>query len=141
MFQNNPIFIFAVICLVYISRVPEQNGASLLYAMLEIHHSGREPSIYLNCVQVIFKQQSTQKLLTLNVLYHTMPHKLCEEKDVRDVQSFVSTHFEESDSVLALFAIKNTFNVCIFETEFSHFFRGVGLGVYTVHHCHQELKS
>ena len=29
----------------YISRVPEQNGVSLLYVMLEIHHSGWEPSI------------------------------------------------------------------------------------------------
>ena len=28
-----------------ISRVPDQNGVSLLYIMLEIHHSGREPSI------------------------------------------------------------------------------------------------
>ena len=28
-----------------ISRVSDQNGLSLLYIMLEIHHSGREPSI------------------------------------------------------------------------------------------------
>ena len=28
-----------------ISRVPDQNGVSLLYIMLEIHHSGREPSL------------------------------------------------------------------------------------------------
>ena len=28
-----------------ISRVPDQKGVSLLYIMLEIHHSGREPSI------------------------------------------------------------------------------------------------
>ena len=28
-----------------ISRVPGQNGVSQLYIMLEIHHSGREPSI------------------------------------------------------------------------------------------------
>ena len=26
-------------------RVPGQNGVSLLYTVLEIHHSGREPSI------------------------------------------------------------------------------------------------
>ena len=32
-----------------ISRVPGQNGVSLLYIMLEIRHSGREPSIWL-CV-------------------------------------------------------------------------------------------
>ena len=28
------------------SRVPDQNGVSLLYIMLEIHHSGQEPSKY-----------------------------------------------------------------------------------------------
>ena len=28
------------------SRVSDQNGVSLLYIMLEIHHSGREPSNY-----------------------------------------------------------------------------------------------
>ena len=28
-----------------ITRIPDQNGVSLLYIMLEIHHSGREPSI------------------------------------------------------------------------------------------------
>ena len=27
-------------------RVPEQNGVSVLYIMIEIHHSGQEPSIY-----------------------------------------------------------------------------------------------
>ena len=30
--------------LMKISRVPDQIGVSLLYIMLEIHHSGREPS-------------------------------------------------------------------------------------------------
>ena len=29
-----------------ISRVPDQNGVCLLYIMLEIDHSGREPSNY-----------------------------------------------------------------------------------------------
>ena len=29
-----------------ISRVPNQNGVSLLHITLEIHHSSREPSIY-----------------------------------------------------------------------------------------------
>ena len=28
-----------------VSRVPNQNGVSLQYIMLEIHHSGREPSV------------------------------------------------------------------------------------------------
>ena len=29
-----------------ISRVSDKNGVSLLYIMLEIHHSGQEPLIY-----------------------------------------------------------------------------------------------
>ena len=36
---------------VCVSRVPDQNGVSLLYIMLEIHHSGWVPSIYV-CVCV-----------------------------------------------------------------------------------------
>ena len=45
---------------------------------------------------------SNRSFFTLNVLYHTMPHKLCgcEEKHVHGVQCFVQTHSEESDSVL-----------------------------------------
>ena len=35
-----------------ISRVSDQNGVSLLYITLEIHHSVREPSIY---EQICFK--------------------------------------------------------------------------------------
>ena len=36
----------ARVLIMYISRVSDQKGVSLLYIMLEIHHSGREPSIY-----------------------------------------------------------------------------------------------
>ena len=41
-----------------ISRVPDQNGVSLLYIMLEIHHSGWEPSVcssvdsYKHCIEI-----------------------------------------------------------------------------------------
>ena len=40
--------------------------------------------------------------LTLNVLYHTIPHELCgcQVKDVHGLQRFVSTPSEESDSLL-----------------------------------------
>ena len=43
-------------------------------------------------------------LLTLNVLYHTIPPELrgCEGKDVHGLQSFVLTYSEESDSLLFL---------------------------------------
>ena len=39
-----------------ISRVPDQNGLSLLYIMLEMHHSGRKPSI-CRCMCLERKQQ------------------------------------------------------------------------------------
>ena len=37
-----------VICSHNISRVPNQNGVSLLYIILEIHYSGREPSNFVH---------------------------------------------------------------------------------------------
>ena len=54
----------------------------------------------------------------------------CEVKSVHGLQSFISAHSEESDSLLShpLFAVTNAFNICIFEGKFSHFFRGVRLG-------------
>ena len=33
------------------SRVSDQNGVSLLFIMLDIHHSGREPSVIPWCSQ------------------------------------------------------------------------------------------
>ena len=71
-------------------------------------------------------------ILTLNVLYHTIPHKLfrCELKDAYGLQSFVSTHSEKRRfAFLPLFTSRNAFNLCIFKTEFSLFLTGVGLGV------------
>ena len=64
MFIGNT-FNFLVRC-DYISRVPDQNGVSLLYIMLEIHHSGREPSIcmrnrpQLNLEKILSKQTHGQ---------------------------------------------------------------------------------
>ena len=45
--------------------------------------------------------------LTLNVLYHTIPHELCrrEMKDVHSLQSFVLTHSEESDSLIFILCL------------------------------------
>ena len=40
-----------------------------------------------------------------------------------------------------LFAITNAFNICFFEREVCYIFRGVGLGVKSVNHCHQEVKE
>ena len=49
-FGSLAVFVLFFVCFVFfllfiISRVSDQNGVSLLYIMLEIHHSGREPSI------------------------------------------------------------------------------------------------
>ena len=46
--------------------------------------------------------------LTLNVLYHTIPHELCgcEVKDVHGLQSFVSSHSEDSDSALFILCLQ-----------------------------------
>ena len=61
----------------------------------------------LNYSQVVFNTSlhlniTGTFILTLNVLYHTIPHELCgcEAKAVHGLQSFVLTHSEESDSVL-----------------------------------------
>ena len=40
----SPMSWFSLTCLGNILSVPDQTGVSLLYSMLEIHHSGREPS-------------------------------------------------------------------------------------------------
>ena len=79
-YSNGPLFIlyaksFEIVWLPYrptylvcllgsISSVSNQNGVSLLYIMLEIHRSGREPSIFtfvfcLNIVTVVFCSEDT----------------------------------------------------------------------------------
>ena len=44
----------------------------------------------------------------LNDLYHTIPHRLCrcQVKDVHSLQSCVSTHSEESDSLLFILCLQ-----------------------------------
>ena len=51
---------------------------------------------------------AVRNVLTLNVLYHTIPYQLCgcEVKDVHGLQSFVSTHSEESDSWLFILCLQ-----------------------------------
>ena len=39
-------YVCMYVCM-YVSRVSDLNGVSLLYIMLQIHHSGREPSSYI----------------------------------------------------------------------------------------------
>ena len=68
--------------MVSISRVSDHNGVSLLYIMLEIHHSGWEPSNVretkarqsigmagMDCVSV-FPSCLTRKPLLLHFLWH-----------------------------------------------------------------------
>ena len=71
--------------------------------------------------------------LTVNVLYHTIPHELCryEMKDVHDLQSFILTHSEESDSLLFILCLQLQLLLisAFFKRKFSNFCGGVGLGV------------
>ena len=45
----------------FISRVPDQNGVSPLYIMLEIHHSGQKPSILFYFI-FQYQDQSTDQM-------------------------------------------------------------------------------
>ena len=56
--QNNPLYVVASI-----SRVSGQNGVSLLYIMLEIHHSGWEPSICFCILRSILCSSDFQKMI------------------------------------------------------------------------------
>ena len=67
-----------VSCRVYISRVPDQNDVSLLYMMLEIHYSGREPSICLPYVTILVGNPQYVCHVTILVgnpryVYHMLP--------------------------------------------------------------------
>ena len=55
-----------------------------------------------------FSRSSHAAGLSLTVLYHTILHQLCrcEVKDVHGLQSFVSTHSEERDSLLFIFCLQ-----------------------------------
>ena len=57
------------------SRVPDQNGVSLLYIMLEIHHSGREPSIC--CVFFHWRWCPTQTAPTVSVRKVRCAYVMC----------------------------------------------------------------
>ena len=48
--------VFVFMC---ISRVPDQNGASLAWSIVEIYHSGWKPSICM-CVPVTLKSQALE---------------------------------------------------------------------------------
>ena len=58
--------------------------------------------------QLMVELSLQSMLLTLHVLYHTISHQLCqcEVKDVHGLQSFVSTHSEESDSLLFILSLQ-----------------------------------
>ena len=79
------------------------------------HRRWSQSNPLLACAVVCFTWQRSRlvqkhfkDLLTLHVLYHTVAHQLCrcEVKDVHGLQSFVSTHSEESDSLLFIFCLQ-----------------------------------
>ena len=54
-----------MVYLYYISRIPDQNGVSLLYIMLDIHHSGQGPS---NILLIVILRDTTNCTL---IIIHT----------------------------------------------------------------------
>ena len=60
---------------------------------------------------------------------------------MHDLQRFVLAHSEESDRLLFILCFLYAFNICIFETGFSYFFKEVCTGVQSVCHRHHEVKS
>ena len=82
--------------------------------------------------------------LTLNFLYHTIPHELfrCKVEDVYGLQSFISTHSEDSDSLpFFLCLLQKKLFICVFSKQNSAFSSQEWVWVFSVHHCHQEVKS
>ena len=74
---------------VHISRVPDQNGVSQAWYIVEIHHSGREPSIYTKlwqyCDFVSLQQLYKSGLFFIeNVFYNDM-----RESDNKDYSQYV----------------------------------------------------
>ena len=45
----------------FISRVPNQNGVSQVWYIVEVHHSGRKPSIFM-CMTVNFSMPLTNAM-------------------------------------------------------------------------------
>ena len=86
----------------YISRASDQNGVSLLYIMLEIHHSGREPLIYIHqhvqiYLDILPRQINNIRLSSLPMVnpdlvqqVHLLPWNL---RSLAQVSSFLSTSF------------------------------------------------
>ena len=70
---------------VCIMRVPDQNGISLLYIMLEIHHSGREPSI-MHMICVIIPIQTRISIGACQIVWQKETKPEREREKERDRQ-------------------------------------------------------
>ena len=65
-------------------------------------------SYALTFAQSFTRVEDSEYKLTLNILYHTIPHELCgcRGKDVHGLQSFVLTQSEESDRLLFILCLQ-----------------------------------
>ena len=112
------------------------NFKSLILLDPEISHHKRDSNTGSSALKV--------DAFTLNVLYHTIPHKLCGcgINNVHGLQSFVSTHSEESGSVLFILSLQEQMLLTfafLKQNSFTSLEEWV-LVLWTVHHCHQEDK-
>ena len=65
--------VYMCVC-VCVSRVSDQNNISLLYIMLEIHHSGWEPSICV-CVCVYESERMCDQVIERTVVFLALHDK------------------------------------------------------------------
>ena len=81
----------------HILRVPYQNGVSLLYNMLEIRHSGQEPSIcshtYVRtCAQLTHTHAYTCVQLHTQTQTHMHMHACTHTREHTHTRTLVCTH-------------------------------------------------
>ena len=132
------------------ARVPDRNGLSLLYTMLEIHHSGREPSNYLTTRPL--RWSSTQnyrtaslhskfRILIYQKSYHYSHSKLriliFQKKVVRTLIYQKSYNFLSLSSIkyiiflyckLRILICQKVLRILIYQNQTSYHFSHVSLG-------------
>ena len=68
-----------------ISRVPDQNGVSQIWYIVEIHHSGWKPSIWCKRKEAVPKPEQQQKSVTFSVSTHWSRLKEMKNRSFTDI--------------------------------------------------------
>ena len=101
-------------CVCVCMRVSDQNGISLLYIMLKIHHSGREPSV---CFHMQYYSAVETKLSPLSAPSHQLLHGLIQ---IRSIIMGLTVFFQPATCLLALQKLKHLTLLSNFSTRFFH---------------------